>query len=199
MSRKDEIFSTAEDFLAERLEKNGERLADYYIKRRKDITAVFIEHIHALSEITGEHQRTLGKAAGRYLHIACLRSSIMTGSHEFRLAMYSNKFYLDPIDTSVYWKADFLFQYVEQDIQDALTLIRRKVTGISDFEIKELTFKYAQCYCPVMAFFITELVQAAMEQIKWDCEMDKDFSVVFGGHMEQGATVYPEIKQEKAV
>ena len=197
MDRLEQIMSELEDFIGDRFERNIDEMHSYFEENYEKETNDFASHLKDIYLLAINQQKSEKKAGIKYLHIAFLRSSLLTESYNLKLSLYSEKFYMDKTETSIYWKPGFIFKYIDGDMAEAKELLIKKsaITQISEFDLKELRYAYAQMYLPVCLPFIGDLVEGAMEiivQDEWEVPvMTDDFSVIYGGHMEKGYTVYP--------
>jgi hypothetical protein len=198
MGRTEKLVNVTAAFFADRFEENMKNIANHFRENYEEILKGFSQSIKHIYEIALSQQRSGKKDSISFLHIAHLRSSLLTGSYHYKISLYNEKFYLDEIETSVYWPSNFLFQYVKQDMNEAKELIHRSSKNLkaSEFDLKELQYYYSQLYHPTSLIFIERLfthTKEIMEEERWSTPLfSSGFSVVFGGYMEKGFTLYPK-------
>jgi len=186
----DNPLETVENFLVDKLFENSANVMDYYEENRQEITDDFLLHFIKLCKHGESQQRTNLKAPITYIHVSFLRSSLLTEGYEFRIGLHNKNFWLDIIETSVYWKADFIFQYVEPDINE-VRMILKPFPNISEYEINQIKYRYAQCYLMPVAFQIVQDVMYEAVEIPeiLHLEFDEEMFVLFGGYMERGENI----------
>ena len=192
MRKKEETTNIMETFLSGQLEKHVSGLDKYFEGNKEEITDDFIATINNLCALAKEQQASGVKAPICYLHIGFLRSSLLTGTYDFRVALHSNLLWLDKTETSVYWVPGFVFKYVSRDISDMVEFARRERTPISKFAVDELKYRYAQAYIGQVQSIATKIMPGAIEKSDFtQLELEDKYTAVFGGHMESGTIIFP--------
>jgi len=189
MNKKKEMLKQVEEFLLSRIEPNLEKL-EKYLEENKDVIAKdFIEKLNALSELGIIQQRAEVKEPIKYLYISYLRSSILTESYEFRLDLFNDIIWLDKEETAVYWTLGFMFQYIEQDVNDAKELLRNE-GPIPKFYFEEIKYIYSQCYFPFVILVVDKIIEEAMAKSNfYRLVTAESCKVLFGGYMEQAEII----------
>jgi len=185
----DNPLETVENFLIDKLFENSAEILKYYEENRDEITNDFLLYFTQLCEKGTQQQKTNIKAPISYIHIGFLRSSFLTESYEFRLGLHNNKLWLDTTDTSVYWKADFIFKHVEPDMDEVQQML--KPFQMLEYEIHEIKYNYTQCYLIPVAFQIVQdiMFEAVETSEILQLKFDEQMSVMFGGYMERGEKI----------
>jgi len=179
-----------EDFLINQLNENTIELLKYFEDNKQEIISDFLTHFLVLCEKAIWQQEMGIKAPIAYVHIGFLRSSLLTKSYEFRMGLHDEKFWLDKEDTSIYWKADFFFQYVESDVEEVRKMLK-PYPHLPESEAYEIGYRYAQCYLIPAARQIIQDIMIEVLQIPEleRLHLDKNLSIVFGGYMEGGDSI----------
>jgi len=189
--RQNEVFSKSDAMLAEKLEQSSLALEDYFFKNLDEILSGFYSHINALCQKAKEQQTDGKKAPIAYLNICHLRSSLLTGSHEFRIALHDERLYLDTTETVAYWKPDFLFRHIDGDL-DGIANKMAIFPKLTKFEVEEIKYVYTSLHFIHALHFTTALCDDIVAQTDLAAlELTDDFKVIFSGHMENGITIYP--------
>ena len=190
MSGKDDLAKTIVSFLGSRLKESTQALDESFISNQQSIAEDFTKHLNYLCIAANSQQHSSTKSPIAYLHIGFLRSSFITETYDFRIAMYDENFWLDQEETAIYWTFNAPFIYVQQDI-DALHNTLSWTHSVSEFEMQALKYQYAQSYLPIARQMIERLIIKALDKSGiWQLKLSDAFSVVFGGHMEDGITIY---------
>jgi hypothetical protein len=169
----------------------------YFEDKEEEAKQDFFNELKSLYEKTKIQQDNGQKEAITYLTIAYLRSSILTGSNQFMISMYSDKFYLDETESNIYWTPKFMFEHIENDMRETKDFIIKseKIARLSEFEMGEVRYYYTEAHFPVIALFMKKLVDICIDEIKQSSLVkpifNENFSVVYGGYMEEGLTIYP--------
>jgi len=179
-----------ENFLINKLNENSPKLLSYFEDNKDEILNDFLAHFIPLCEKTSWQQEVGIKAPIACVHIGFLRSSLLTKSYEFRIGLHDEKFWMDNEDSSVYWKADFFFQYVEPDI-DEVRKILKPYPHLPEAEVYEVGYRYAQCYLiPVTQKIMQNIMIEVFQRANFGkLNVDKNLSIVFGGYMEEGESI----------
>jgi len=179
-----------ENFLIDKLNENTIEILKYFENNKQEIIDDFLLHFLKLCRLVYKEQAIGFKAPIAYMHIGFLRSSLLTKSYEFRLGMHDENFWLDTDDTSVYWKADFFFQYVEPDTETMQQMVK-PYPHISEYEVYEISYRYAQCYLiPATRQIIQDIMIEVFKIPELNyLKLDKNLSIVFGGYMEGGNNI----------
>jgi len=189
MDNKENVITT--ECLSDIFSKNEAKLNAHFATNREQMLADLVLHLNALCAIANWQQNEGTKSQISYLHIAYLRSSILSGSYDFRLSMLTDKFWLDSTETAVYWKHDFAFMYVSSDIDEMSNRLREK-HRLLEFEVDELRYKYALLYLPKALDSIKDLMPDAISKSDMaTLSLNPDYSIILGGHMEESTVISP--------
>jgi len=183
-------LTMAEDFLLDKLEENAKELMEYFAANKQQIIDSFTEKFIELCKLTRQQQESGLKAPIAFVHIASLRSSLLTETYEFRISMFDNRFWLDTVETAVYWKGDFFFRHVEPDIAEISKQLKAQAS-VPEYEIHEFRYRYALCYLlPPAQAIIEEIAAEALKAPAFaELMLDENIAVIFGGHMEGGGII----------
>ena len=203
MNVTERMLETAKPLLRERMEGNMALLWRDFGNNRAELEDGFAVRLRELFGLAAAAQGSGRKGPVSFLHVAYLYSSLITGSHDFRLSLCDAGLHLDEAETAVYWPFKFMFAYIQKDMEDAEALIKRHaaIRGAPAFHYRELGYWYSKAYLLMSAPFVREIVKGALARAgdgpREALVFSEDFSVVFGGHMENTFEIYPEYKGPK--
>ncbi|MCL1924352.1 MAG: hypothetical protein FWF50_02075 [Defluviitaleaceae bacterium] len=179
---------TVDEFLSKRIEENFKKLGSYIDDNKEEIVKSLAEKLNELVFICKKQQMDNEKNEISYLHIAFLKSSILTKTYEFRLALYDKNFWLDKTETEAYFKFDFLFDYIEKDIENASEYVEKGPN--LKFRLEEVKNEYTYYYMQFLKIVLSKtLIEALKESYMDKLSLNEDFKVLFGGYMENAETI----------
>ncbi len=187
MERAEQISTVAEQILMELAQRNYEKICKYYNSNKDAILSDFYDVIHGLITLTKEHQDSLGKAAIQYVSISYLLSSTITKSYEFQISLMSEHYFLDPIESCVYWSPHWLLADVDKDWDMLFSMVRKEIIRLHPYELDRIWRSYiCSFYYGLTAFFVAEHIKAAaisggLENLR----LVDEVSFIYGGIMEQ--------------
>jgi len=178
-----------ETLIAEKLDTSTTALSEYFYQHKQKLAEDLFNTLAPLVEMAKYQQIAGVKEPLACLHIAFLRSCIAAQTYEFRLALCSKDLWTDPIETAVYWDASFIFQYVEQDVSEVVGILKRQAP-LSDFDVREMKYKYALDFLPTAQIIVEELMLEALSKVDLEgLKFDESLTVVHGGYMEGGTVI----------
>ncbi|MCL1924631.1 MAG: hypothetical protein FWF50_03505 [Defluviitaleaceae bacterium] len=188
MNRKEEVINLAENFLLRKIEPNFNKLEKYLEENKELIVENFSEKLNELFELAIIQQKASIKEPIEYMYISFLRSSMLVESYEFCIDLFNEMIWLDKEETTIYFPLKFIFQYIDQDIEDMKSFVNRK---IPQFNLDELKYQYSQCYIPFAALVINKIINEAISKTNfYMLQIAESFKVLFGGYMEKGEIIH---------
>lgn len=134
MDRWEEFEKCIQEYREQRLLDRKAYIAAHY----KKMIPAFGSRLELLVKEQIERQNTGQQEWIKYLTISRLRSSIYTESYEIALGMSNSMLYMDKNTSYVYWYPDIVYDSILSDKKDAEKLLRRKFTGITNYELFQL-------------------------------------------------------------
>lgn len=129
------------------------------------------------------------KEAIAYIFVSCLRSYQSNDQYSYRLDAYDSLGYLDKIESSTYWSADFIWRYLQNDL--AYLTQELKNQRIYDYEQDWLKIQHGSNYHLVTYQYwratMTEILALPSYQ-----QLDKspEISIHFGEYQSQSILLY---------
>jgi len=193
--RQKNIFETGEIILAERLSKNITAIQEDFQENMEKYYGGFLRTIQNLLEQVEKVQERNDKGALCYICISYLQSSLYTGSYQLRIDAYDEKFYADLAETCVYWSPDFIFKYMNDDIDYFRESIGNHVVRVKTFEVMDFAGKYIMNYYRIVQQFVADLMIVIMEEL--DIQNRENVEITFGGYMDQSIDLLKERQVEQ--
>lgn len=187
LERTEQISKVAEQVLIELTQRNYEKICEYYNTNKDAIISDFYDAVHKLISLTKEHQNSFCKEAVQYVAVSYLLSSTITKSYEFQLSLMSEQYFLDPIESCVYWSPRWLFADVDKDWDVLFNRVRKDIIRLHPYELDQIWRSYiCSFYYGLTALFVAEHVKAAailggLENLR----LAREVSFIYGGIMDQ--------------
>ena len=187
MERAEQIGEVAEQVLLELEKSNYAKICEYYNKNKDAIVADFSEAIHRLINLALEHQKSFGKGAVQYVSVSYLLSSTITKSYEFQLSLMSEQYFLDPVESCVYWSPHWLFADIDKEWDILFSKVRKEIIRLHHYELDRIWRSYiCGFYYGLTALFAAEHIKAAaisggLEALR----LAEEVSFIYGGVMDQ--------------
>lgn len=187
MERAEQISTVAEQILMELAQHNYEKICEHYNADKDAILSDFYDAIHGLITLTKEHQNSLGKAAVQYVSTSYLLSSTITKSYEFQISLMSEQYFLDPIESCVYWSPHWLLADVEKDWDVLFSRAQKEIIRLHPYELDRTWRSYiCSFYYGLTALFVSEHIKAAaISGGLGDLRLTEEVSFIYGGVMDQ--------------
>lgn len=184
--REEQLEQIAQEYLEERYNITIRQTKDYYQLHQNEIMEQFCNKLQEGAEKSGEMAKGV-----KYVVISILESSILTKSYDLQIAFYDQSLYLDSKAVYLYWKPEFLFSYVEEDLLFCRKKMAQKVVGIKEYEIEEIRGKYIANHYFLVFLLLKEMIFRIMNQDeKWLGNLPKDTDFLFGRYMEKLMPLY---------
>lgn len=177
--REDAIFSFGVEYLKPRFCENEKLILQNFKKNKPEIIRQMEAICEGLFEKAAQADRLFS-----YLCICPLQSGIITKTYDVQFSLHDETCFADRNDFMTYWTADFIYQYLEADIESFAKEVRKKVVRVTDGEIQEFRLDYACNYHMLLQeFFAAQL--AHIEAVLAFIQINKtaEFQIVFGHYM----------------
>lgn len=187
MERAEQISEVAEQVHMELTQRNYEKICEYYNANKDAIVSDFYDAINRLITLTKEHQNSFCKKAVQYVAVSYLLSSTITKSYEFQLSLMSEQYFLDPIESCIYWSPHWLFTDVDKDWNMLFSRVRKEIIRLHPYELDRIWRSYiCSFYYGLTALFVAEHIKAAaISGGLEDLRLAKEVSFIYGGIMNQ--------------
>lgn len=198
ISDKEEVEQAIKDILLEPYKKNAEEwsrcIEDVTCSAAKDFTAsvkqllkeaVFLQEEGKKDNIT-------------FFNIHYLRSSLLDGSFQLVMNLYSARYYFDPVETEVSWCPKIVKEYYYEDLKHLDSQIIRKNIIISKQELQVFKEKHYFDYLLFLPRFCQFHINKIMETEEFKkLKINEDFVVQYGEYMGTMMPIYAQFSQER--
>lgn len=154
--------------------------ADITSSINEDLQPILLEMTEEI--ITMQKQRKAKRI--EYLAVFYLRSSIITGSHEYMIMLADDTLYLDDFRLERYWYPAKLYKTLTENISLAQKEIRKQFVRVTDYEMAYISRIIEEDYFDAMEIGITANLSTILkvEQISKMNEKNT-FSCIYGEYM----------------
>ena len=178
MDRIDEILSYIDVEFEKILLDKKKKIEDMFIKNRTDIESNFYKLIKILINSKSELNDDI------YIIISPLNSSIITKKYQLILIACNEELYLDNNSIYNYFSINYLFEYINIDIEHIKKEINKKYTRLTEFELQEITFKYSKKYMNLYSYYIKQILNSLINQ-QILTPLDHKITFLYGDFMEK--------------
>lgn len=195
MDRKSSLKEAALTFLAPKYQVHLQNIMGYIKNNRELICQEFCQEL--LPFIESVRQQQLGeKKEIRYVLISSLFSSTITKSYEYQIAFYSEELYLDPVESSFYWCPQYVFDNIEDDIEQFSQSVKEQIVNLRKHELEEIRQMYANDYHIISGIFFKKIIATALKMGGiHNLNLAKDLEIYFGIYMDKVVKI-AEIKRD---
>lgn len=187
--RQEDIFSFGVAYLKPRFCENEKKILQDFNKNRNKI----------VSQLQGVCQQLFEKAAQsqsafQYMCICPLQSGIIAKTYDVQFSLHDATCFADQNSYMAYWNADFLYHYLEEDIEEFAKEVRKRVIRVLAGEIQEFRLDYACNYHMLLQEFLAAHI-SDIESAAGFTRINKEekFQIMFGRYM---AAVSPLRREE---
>lgn len=115
-----------------------------------------------------------------------LLSSGYTGSGEIALGMSNSMIYLDDNFSCVYWKPDFIYESIDEDMEKVKCILQQKYIRIEKFELLYLKQKLLSDDWEVFSKIIAKLAEKIAEQVlNSPLLLEDELVILYGDYMDR--------------
>lgn len=126
-----------------------------------------------------------------WLGICYLHTSLQTGSHEFRLSLYDEEFFFDPVPTELYWRPSCFFECFEEDMESVMTVLRRQYPRIWRYEEDAVRRVCVEYYYAAIRQLCFDLAGEIMETEAFQKAVKaENFTAFFGRYQGEGEILW---------
>lgn len=200
MNREEKIFEIANRVLKERSSVSSGQITNYFESHKEEILRDFYQCVQRLIQITRERQSMCKKGPIKYFAAAYLLSSTLTGTFDFQISLLDEQYYLDPMESCIYWKPAFLFINLESDREEMVRAVDREMIRVHSYELDMAWRCYVSEFYYVLAglFFAEYAKPAALAGGINELSLMEEVQFVYGGLMDR-ALQFELLKKEAGV
>lgn len=200
MNREEKIIEIAKRVFNERYPASYEQICENYKKHNEQILADFYQCVRKLIHLTQKRQTACKKGPIRYFAAAYLLSSTLTETFDFQLSLLDEQYYLDPIESCIYWHPSFLFVNLAADKEELVRAVDREMIRVHSYELDMVWRSYVCEFYYVLAglFFAENVKSAALAGGMNELTLTEEVQFVYGGVMDR-ALQFELLKKEAGV
>lgn len=186
MKREEQVNEVINQYYAEKYAESKEKIKAYYWKNRDRIHGEFAGAI----DRGARRCREQGKKV-THIIISILLSSRLTKTYELQIAFCDERLYLDDAPVYEYWAPEFIFRYIEEDLQFFQKMAAKTIPRIREYELYSIRNTYIWNHYFLVMLLLKELVPGPVEAA-WENSgvLDDKVMVLLGRYMERGIAIY---------
>ncbi|SNS15353.1 hypothetical protein SAMN05446037_100516 [Anaerovirgula multivorans] len=187
------IKNILETSMQERFIGNYGKIYDYWLSNQKSVNTEFIESFKEVFTKATELQNEEKKGPIAYIVISFLRTRIIEEDYQLRIDLYDEMFYLDKVECSGYWKVDFVFQYLHEDIELFKEKIEEYIEKIQDNSYELIKKDYAAIYNYFLYEYLKKNIKLLLETEEYQSlNKTEDLKIGFGEYMDKVDIIYDQ-------
>lgn len=191
MDEKEFAAELAEAALMLQVEDNLDQFAAYCQQHQERISQAFCHSFQTLFQkgLELQAQGRLGPVA--YLAIAVLRTLLMEGCYQLRLDLYDASYFLSKIECSAYLDLEYLFKYIDTDINGLIADLKECGGKYPTYEIDNLKKEYISVYAAIAQAFLVQNLPAILGLAEYKLlKKTADFKIIYGEYLDRTAVIY---------
>ena len=187
VERMNQIFSAVNEEYLEKIKANVVDIARDYAENKKSYYEEVQKCLNRLIDGANKKNKKV-----KYICLFFLRSSILTKMHDFMMALYDERFYLDEEPEYAYLKYDFITKHIEIDFEQIKSDIAKKVVRADRWELDLVKRSIAlQYYVVAGKIFQLQMNEYVKDDIwKNTTVLTEDTGIYFGEYMGELVPVY---------
>lgn len=185
------VTNLAESELILRAKASLEEFYEYCQKNETQLNKEFRQPFQDLFKKANILQNQGKQQEIAYLAITVLRSLIMEHCYQLRLDLYNASFYLDPVECSAYLNLDYLFKYIDADIDPFIADLKDCGCKYTTYEIERYKKEYLEFYAAVAQTYIEQNLPLILELKEFGTfKKTPDFKIIYGDYYDKTVTLY---------
>jgi len=196
MDRREELWAFTQEFFEEKMWER-DNIIQKAFEDGGNYRQTFMFSIAELFKQLKQQQLEQGKEELHYIGFYFLRSSSLINKAEIMIAAYNEGYYLDDIETIMFWQIDDLLSYAEADMLELLPSLKKKFIRLKDYEVTELKHQYLINYIHYIMQFFKNLFPVIFRLPEFaEVNSALEINVVCGELMEKSTCLYTHRKSE---
>lgn len=182
--RREQIREYARPFFEEAVPMTGEAALEHYKKHREQFYAESIEPFDRV-------MKRAGRKPVKYMVIAFLYSSVLTGSRKYKIILYNDLYYLDQtaLTESAYFR--FLDPFLDEDIKKMTELVGKRYIRLTGYEKDTIKLECGKQYKSVLMHCFEEVVCQIIQLESYkNMHKQEGFTIIIGEYMGNGSVAY---------
>ncbi|RRJ63177.1 hypothetical protein EHV15_09780 [Paenibacillus oralis] len=165
MSREEALGLFLENHVLDRWQGDLETISETFIKNQDSIKAGFAGVMDAVCRKGAGFQDTGVKGEIQFIYLSLLRTSVKEHQADYRIDLYDERWFFDPVECSLNWQAEFIFAPLFQRMRELDQLKSSYARKVSSMDIERILQMEAERYHLVAIEFMRSMVPAVL-----DCE-----------------------------
>lgn len=195
--RKLELRDAASQFLSAKYEIHLEETRRYIDENKERLCINFSNEMRPFIDHVFQQQQEIGKKNIRYVFISSLFSSTVTKSYEYQIAFYDDAFYFDPIESCFYWSPNFIFNHVDEDIEQFADGIKEHIVCLRKHELEEIRQMYTNEHHIIAGlFFENTIIEVLKNSNIKKLGLEREVDIYFGIYMDRAVQI-AQIKRDE--
>lgn len=177
--------------MTEKFGQNLEELQKAYYQEKDKVDQSFLKSFTNVFEKAIYLQKSKYKGPIGFIVISFLRTSIIENNFEYRIDLYDNSFYLDKVECSGYWNANFFFQYLNNDVEILQMIIREYIGKVKQYELEFFKKEYAASYNLLVNEYIIHNITSVIKTEEYKMIVkDQNIKILSGEYMDKLNLIY---------
>ena len=194
MNRSEEMEAYLQDYRIQRTMLKREKLdkwCNYYTESYEKQVELLIK-----KQIFRQQEKRQG--AVKYIMFCNLLSSGYTNSYEIALGLADERLYLDEKLDWVYWRPEYIYTELDQDMKDMARLLRGNFVRIEQYELLYLQRKLLIDDWELFVEYLSKVSDVLLERIiESPLLLEQELEILHGGYMDEPNVAYKIVIKER--
>ena len=191
MERMEQIASLAADKLRENFIGDTEHILLSLEQRIPEIEDGIFAAIEKVLCEAAQRQQSGQKGSVSYISFSLLQSNFILGRFALRVDAWDERFLIDDNEASSEWNFESLLQGAKPNMEAVAAQVRKNMTRVQEYEIKELERAYSLNYFAVAIEVLRNLLPNCLRAMKESpALLAPEVQFTMGAYMEQQQTLY---------
>lgn len=194
MNRSVEMEAYLQDYRIQRTMLKREKLdkgCNYYTESFKKQVELLID-----KQILRQQEKT--QNAVKYIIFCNLLTSGYTHSYEIALGLADERLYLDEKLNWAYWRPEYIYTEMDQDLKEMTRLLREKFVRIEQYELLYLQRRLLMDDWELFIEYLSKISDALLDRIiDSQLFLEQELEILYGGYMEEPNAAYKIVIKER--
>ncbi len=197
MDNREQLTGFAKGFMAPRLERNIKDLQQTIDREGAGIKRDLLSCMDSLFKMC-IHQQKADKQPVRYIHFFYLRLSVLIQQYDIQVNVFSERSYMDDVETMTLWKPRFIMKYYEEDMEAVRQEAGKQIIRFGYPQLMELRERSFAIYAMLTGQYLMSVAGdiAGLDSFRQMKKKD-DIQIVYGGYMDKGIQIWPLAAREE--
>lgn len=199
MSREEALGHLLENHVFDRWQGDLDIISESYIQNQDATIAEFVSSVDSACKKAAELQDAGMKGDIQYIYLSLLRTSLMEYKVSYRIDIHDERWFLDPVECSSHWKAEFIFNPLFQRMRELEAVKSSYARKISTMDIERILQIEAIRYHLFAIEFMRNMVPSILECEGYNLLVKKpNICILAGEYRDRSELLYgqPETGQE---